>query len=580
MSGIKPLTCIKFYPLIFMACMIILQGCAGQINMLPALEQTTPINEQDGIVVARIINASGNALPFNQLTINPENLNESKSINPDRLLAARPKLNGTTVFASYVKPGNYSLSSIRAFYTNGNGWYSRFVSADEKLGTFAVNQGEVTDLGTLIYYPKPQGDRYLDLLIRAPELEEGEVLTKYFPFLKYDPEVLNGWHIDEKDEERESTYISIAQNPLTYNEQYVAPDNSIYFLGKIGVFMKRTPEGEWELDAVDTNHELTAIAQNRNGDLVVGGSEGALFWRPDNGDWEDISLEHDSHIEHLRLSDTGEIELLATRDFELNILRGTVSDSDVQWGLLNRYSTKSGKGWDHMLEAEIKNKQAHSKKADRHIYNTTLFEFNGQHYLTVRNHSIYENIIFANINNKVFAYNPDNWMIERSVDDFELTAIIDAGAVQLGIEKAGFWSWSGKPTYHKIDKNGGQNKITTYIQNCPEKRSSKNFCRKKNFTFRSIPWFSSENDAIAIVSFALSSFSGGYRDTEIKILTTTDGGKNWMKTDNEPPKDYCTSIVPQVADRLLVSCDGANGDFYESTDFGANWQQVRQQDNF
>ncbi|GAA5445253.1 hypothetical protein Misp06_03452 [Microbulbifer sp. NBRC 101763] len=580
MPGIKPFRCIKFYPLILLTCIIIIQGCAGQVNILPALEESTPINDQEGIVVARIINASGNPLPFNQLTINPENLNESKSIKPERLLAAKPKLNGTTVFASYVKPGNYSLSSIRAFYANGNGWYSRFVSANEKLGTFSVNQGEVTDLGTLIYYPKPQGDRYLDLLIRAPESEKGEVLTKYFPFLKYNPEVLNGWHVDENDEERESTYISIAQNPVTYNEQYVSPANSIYFLGKIGVFIKRTSEGEWELDAVDTNHELTAIAQNKNGDLVVGGSEGALFWRPAFGDWLDISLEHNSHVEHLRMLDTGEIEILVARDFELDILRGAVSGSDVQWRLINRYSTNSSKRWDHRLEAEIKNKQAHSKKIDRHIYNTTLFELNGQNYINIRNHSIYENTVFATINSEIFIYNPDNWMIERSVNDFEFSAIIDAGAVQLGIEKAGFWSLSGKPTYHKIDQNGAQNKITTYIRSCPDNKSPKNSCRKKSFTFRSVPWFSNKNDAIAIVSFALNSFSGGTRDTEVKILTTTDGGESWVATENEPPTDYCTSIVPQIADRLLVSCDGANGDFYESTDFGANWHQVRQQDNF
>ncbi|WP_445359809.1 WD40/YVTN/BNR-like repeat-containing protein [Microbulbifer sp. EKSA005] len=579
MSGMNPLRYVKSCPLLLAVCLLFLQGCAGQVNMLPTLKEDVPISEQDGIVVARIINASGVALPFNQLTINPENLNESKSIKPERLLADRPKLNGTTVFASSVKPGNYSISSIRAFYSNGNGWYSRFVSADEKLGTFSVTQGEVTDLGTLIYYPKPQGDRYLDLLIRAPESKEGEVIAKHFPFIKYDPQSINGWHIDENDEERESAYISIAQNPLTYSEEYISPDNSIYFLGKVGVFMKRTPDGDWELDAVDTNHELTAIAQNNHGDLVVGGSEGALFWRSAKGDWLDISLEHNTHIENLRLLDTGEIELLVTRDFEVNIYRGVVANSQVKWKLLNQYSSRSGQGWKHIAEVKIGEMKAHTK-SDQHIYNTTIFEFNGQNYITVREQSTYGSIIFSPINSEIFIYDPESWMIEKTVDDFDLNAIVNAGAVQLGVEEAGFWSWTGKPTYYKIDKNGNQDKITTYIKECKESKSSRNRCINRNFTFRSVPWFSTDNEAVAIVGFSQSNFSGRNRETETRILTTTDGGKSWISTDNKPPTDYCTSIVPLVADRLLVSCDGANGDFYESTDLGASWNQVRQQDNF
>ncbi|MCO1335524.1 hypothetical protein MO867_14385 [Microbulbifer sp. OS29] len=579
MSGMVFRNHIKFYPLVFLICITFLQGCAGQVNILPTLTEGTPVNGSDGIVVARVINASGNPLPFNQFTINPENLNESETIKPERLLAIRPKLNGTTVFASSVHPGNYSLSSIRAYYSNGNGWYNRVVGADEKLGTFTVKQGEVTDLGTIIYYPKPQGDRYSDLLVRAPESEQGEVLSKHFPFFNYTATQLNGWQVDENDQERESAYLSIAQNPLTYNSQYLAPDNSIYFLGKIGVLIKRTPLGEWELDGVDTNHELTAIAQNKNGDLVVGGSEGALFWKPENGDWLDISLEHDSHIEHLLLSDTGEIDILASQDFDLNIFRGKVLNSGVQWELLNSYTSRSGKGWNHNLQTQL-NQASPNYQKESYIYSTNLFKINGKHYLTLRTQSFYGDVVFADIGSELFTYNPENWVIEQEVEDFKLSAIVEAGAVQLGIEKAGFWSWSGKPTYYRIDVNGGQEKISTHINRCKSNGHLEKPCRKKAFTFRSAPWFSSENNAVAIVGFTETGFSYTDQKTEIEILTTTDGGKSWAVTDNKPPTDYCTSVVPHVSDRLLIFCDGASGDFFESTNYGESWDQVRQQDNF
>ncbi|WP_444897614.1 hypothetical protein [Microbulbifer sp. SSSA005] len=579
MLGTTSFRYMRIYIIFLLSCTAILQGCTGQVTMLPALQKDTQIGEQEGIVVARIINASGSSLPFNQLTINPENLNEAESIKPKRLLAARPKLDGTTVFASAVKAGNYSLSSIRAFHSNGNGWYSRFVGADEKLGTFSVIQGEITDLGTLIYYPNPQGDKYLDLLVRAPDLVKGEVLTKHFQFLDYDSALINSWHIDEKDEERESAYISVAQNPLTYKIQHISSDNSIYFLGKIGVFLKRTAAGEWELEAVDTNHELNAFSQNHHGDLVVGGSEGTLFWRPANGNWLDISLEHDSHIEHLALLDTGEIELVVSRDFEVNILKGTIVNTGVQWELLNRYSSSSGKGWEYIDEPRAVNRQAKSKNT-QYIYSTTIFKLNGLHYITIRKQSIYGSVVFTPTSSESFIYNPENWIIEKSIDEFNISNIVDVGAVKLGIEEAGIWSLTGKPTYYRIDENGIQNEIVTYLENCPENKSSKSYCRVREFTLQSAPRFSSPNDAIAIASFTGNRASHRNQEVEIKLLKTSDGGRSWGITDSEPPTNYCTSLVPQVADRLLVSCDGASGDFYESNDFGDSWHQVRRQENF
>jgi hypothetical protein len=140
--------------------LLLLGGCANQVNMLPSLQKTTNIADDQGVVVARIINASNYRFPFNQLTVNPENVNESTTIKPERLVAIKQSVGGSTVFSAPIKAGHYSLSSIRAFHVVGDYSYSRFVSADAQMGTFEVKPGVVTDLGTLIYYPKVQEDKY------------------------------------------------------------------------------------------------------------------------------------------------------------------------------------------------------------------------------------------------------------------------------------------------------------------------------------------------------------------------------------------------------------------------------------
>ena len=63
-------------------------------------------------------------------------------------------------------------------------------------------------------------------------------------------------------------------------------------------------------------------------------------------------------------------------------------------------------------------------------------------------------------------------------------------------------------------------------------------------------------------------------------MHTYDGGTTWAKTEFSLPKDYCTTIISEFDEALLLSCNGASGDFYQSNDLGETWQQVRHQENF
>ena len=133
--------------------------------------------------------------------------------------------------------------------------------------------------------------------------------------------------------------------------------------------------------------------------------------------------------------------------------------------------------------------------------------------------------------------------------------------------------------------------MNTFVYRCGEELTTAETCgpsqstgkplapKKTRFTFRSVPWFYSESEALAIVTFTDRDFWSGETNYDVKILQTADGGQTWTDTGRSRPNEFCASVVTEVADRLLLSC-GNTGDFYESTDLGESWEHVRQHENF
>ena len=548
-----------------MACavVLVLGGCASGVNMLPALSAESPPIAGQGVVVVRVVNASSFSLPFNQLTITPKNYHESKKIKLERLEALVNRTSKSTVFSSAVNSGSYSLSSIRAFHSNGNFWYSRFVSADAEFGTFEVKPGQVTDLGTLIYYPKSQDDKYMDTLMRRPAIENGHVLKQFFPFYEFDERQVIGWIDDEFAEERDSFYVSAATNPVYFHEEYLAPDGSMYFIGKLGVIVKRTIDGEWELDAVDTNLDMLSIAQSSDGHLLLGGNEGKLFIKRAGGEWQDISMAHDMDIGQVAFGADGQMHVFSRKKQGLTVYTAKpgLEGFKVQWKEAATFNTTLG--W---RPGDAEDVYTSKKSRPKQIVSVKLSKVDGQQLISIRTIGASADPVFAQADNLVYRYNPDQWSFELAKDDTDVSVTLDAGAVQLGIKYAGFWSWTNEPDYLIKDKASGQWREIAMFTPGDKPKS------KDHFNFSSVPWFRNGLEGVALVRFEES--------RDVLFVKTTDGGKSWQRTENKPPKEYCLSLVPQFKDHLLLTCSGSSGDFYESTDEGATWDLVREHETF
>ena len=69
-------------------------------------------------------------------------------------------------------------------------------------------------------------------------------------------------------------------------------------------------------------------------------------------------------------------------------------------------------------------------------------------------------------------------------------------------------------------------------------------------------------------------------DGERVVMQTTDKGASWKVAEAELPNKYCSSLIGDIKDALIMSCNGATGDFYQSEDMGVSWELVREHQNF
>jgi hypothetical protein len=279
-----------------------LAGCtSNNVKMLPAFwTATTVLTPNEGIVVVRVVDAGNSALPFNHLSITPLQNNPPEENRSERLIAVDAPMTNSVIFAAPVTAGNYSFRNLLSFHikqATGDTRYSYTRWAvNPKLGRFSVKGGQVTDLGTLIHYPAKPQDEPGNILLRLPPDTAGEVIDKFFSFYRYDKNNVLGWNEDGFDKDRAAFVQQLAKQPMTFNHTYLAPDDSIYFIGKLGTILNRTAQGEWQTDTINTALDLSGIVQNEQSDLLVGGNEGRLFLKLKGADWQDISLDSQADI--------------------------------------------------------------------------------------------------------------------------------------------------------------------------------------------------------------------------------------------------------------------------------------------
>lgn len=575
-------------------------GCTVYLNEAPTVTDKSILGENQGIVIARVVDSRGASIPFNQLMLTPKNLNASKKVVPTRL-SSRTDIPGSSVwFVSNVDAGEYSLAHLKAYHSNDQYWFSFGSPIDTSLGTFEVLPGKITDLGTLIYYPKPEGDKFIKTVARSPLQASGKLVSRFFPFLMGKYEDALGWGEDGLEDDRDALYVSIIQNPVSYVEKYKSPTGNVYFIGALGALTKRSADGKWSFDAINSDDDLWAIAESQGGDLVVGGEQGKVMLKQANSEWSDISLDVGYVVDALSIADDGIIDAIVRSTYQVYVYRMNYRDPNAEWQKMASFAPFLGWHDENGNALDIGTKKNHSPVSRYKIDFSSLALYEGKHYISIgvqrmtRNFStkLFETSIFSSNKHQMFSYDPKTWAVSKASGFGQrVDLLVDAGEVTLGLKKQSIWALHNSRKLVKKDAESGRwEKINNWIDLCPSvKPVDSRYCmkdgkkrlRKRYFNLAQEPVFVSSLEGYAVVRINTSyKLSARPEDFELKFVKTEDGGTSWNQLDVALPSKYCASLVPQVTDRLLLSCNRVSGDFYESIDFGQNWTHVREHENF
>lgn len=580
----------------FLCFLSFLAGCANNSNLkfVDPYSSSTTLSPEEGFIVARVIDASGDAIPLNQLTIIPKNLNESEENNYLRLRSLENTVGTSTIFFSAVGSGEYSIDSIRAYYANHQYYISKFAVTDTKLSTFLVEPGKITDIGTIVFYPKAMDDQYKNIIVRSPtSLPLKDVMPYAASVMDFAP-IDAAWIDDEYDDERRTNYISAARNPVTFNERYMAPDGTLYFIGKLGAIVSRSRNGEWYFDAVDTDFDLHAIQADNQGNFVVGGDLGAVYLkRQGDTSWISAPLSTEYSVRSVQFGLNGIVDVIAYSHKHVVVFRGNIGNDTITWRPMKAYD--ANEEWVDVVDGEVPSAALLDKYSKPKKITFVNLEKSDDKNLIFINSKKEAADFFVESGSHIFEYDPVTWdILGPGAIDKRVDAILNAGVVRMGYKTPSFSSGYTRQYLRYDNTSKKWIKMANSFDRCPDNpvgdRERKCLIddnmvgRNMIIKFTSAPVFSSDNDGIGVISIndiKTKAWSGvTTNNISIKMLKTSDGGATWTLADDELPKPYCLTLIPEVTKFLLLSCDGVSGDFYESYDQGETWEHVREQESF
>lgn len=289
-------------------------GCASTAIKSTAISTNTVLNQDQGVVVVQVINNTERLAPLHKdwsevIAIRLDNADakkkaaiekaksKSKSVNEDKiewehdfysLTPSRKGVVNSQVFVGAMPEGEYIITTLYSFYSDGNmsSWVSMPVYYSA--GKFNVEKKRLTNLGSLVFQPllsikeKSFWNNRSSQKAYVTRLEEQQPLAQYvlgnFPQLVKQIDVTNpiGWQKDEHDPYR-SKLGDIARNNAYGNIAISLTKSAKGALAsKFGQLKVLNNDDSWQQFNLPTNGEMLAILEIED-EFFVGSEKGNLF---------------------------------------------------------------------------------------------------------------------------------------------------------------------------------------------------------------------------------------------------------------------------------------------------------------
>lgn len=210
-----------------------------------------------------------------------------------RLRPSGKGLINSRVFIGALPPGDYRIFNLRSYARHSDAEYWINAPLDGGLGTFRVEQGHFTSLGTVVYQPlgETEVDGRMQRLYTVVRVHEQENLESFvieaFPRMFDDTagKLILGWNPDEFPDTRTETAERVRAFAVG-TETFQTSSGEVIMTGTLGHVFRRRGDADWERIDTGFSHQLLAFTPYDGGYLVAG--ERGLVLRADSldGPWE------------------------------------------------------------------------------------------------------------------------------------------------------------------------------------------------------------------------------------------------------------------------------------------------------
>ncbi len=192
---------------------------------------------------------------------------------------------GTDVFVGALPPGRYRLVVLQSFLNTGDFTYRLRAEIPGFLGTFNVETGRLTNLGTLVAQPLESvqtetgvSRRYV--VTRSDKRAEfasfiRDRLPQRMGMLTSDQEL--GWNPDAFDAVRDAIMDKIREHGLPRDAITVGATGELLSFGRLGQVYRRSTSGEWSRHSLPGDHEIYSGTRRSDGSVALGGQGGVVY---------------------------------------------------------------------------------------------------------------------------------------------------------------------------------------------------------------------------------------------------------------------------------------------------------------
>jgi len=538
----------------------LLTGCASTAIKSTSISTNTVLNEAQGVVVVQVINNTDRLAPLHKdwsevIAIRLDNADakkqaaiekakkKKKTVNEDKvkwkhdLYSLRPSREGmvnSQVFVGAMPEGEYLITTLYSFYSDGNmsSWVSMPVYSSA--GKFNVKKKRLTNLGSLVFQPllsikeRSFWNNTSSQKAYVTRLEEQQPLAQYvlgnLPQLAKQIDVTNpvGWQEDEYDSYR-STLGDISRNNAYGNIAISLNKNAKGALAsKFGQLKIINNDNSWQQFDLPTNSEMLTILEINN-ELFVGSEKGTLFFNTLNSETPWQKATPVSPKEAIVWIGKGTSQYYAVTQSNLNYKAYSFSHPHQKWKQLGKFK-KTNTTWIVQYGGLF---PIITSTGDLRIFN----------------------------DNKIHDFSPDTskWKVSKGSSMKKVAQLDDGTLVGLEVSQ---WDGVGDQV---VSIDNGDTWVTI-------SRSLKMFGDQK--TDHSLP---AKLNGGQFVSLGRKTGKGKSKSTLNIISNQFDGlakRKTW--TYHQPAKDKCETLLPQLSHtKLYFLCD--QGQIVSTGDLGKTW---------